>query len=82
MLKTPYHPNFKYIICVEFNINYLTDNPSRNLLDSVLYSCNLDSIVDFPTVIQITSASAIDNIFIDYPGKKSTNYISPLFNSI
>jgi len=82
VLKTLHRPNFKYIICGDFNINYLTDNPNKSLLDYVLCSCNLVSIVDFPTRIQNTSTSVIDNIFIDYSREKSSNYISPLFNGL
>jgi exonuclease III len=78
ILKTLLHPNFEYIICGDFNINYRTDNPNKKLLDSLLNSYNFTSIVHFPTRIQSKSLSAIDNIFIDY-SRKDKNYICPFF---
>jgi hypothetical protein len=68
-------------MCGDFNIHYLTDNLNKNLLDSVLYSCNTVSIVDFTTRIQNTSTSATDNIFIHY-SRKEKYYISPLFKGL
>jgi hypothetical protein len=56
----------EFIICGDFNIDYLTDNYRKSQLNSLLNSFNLFSIIDFPTRIQNTSKSAIDNIFIDY----------------
>ena len=81
ILKTLLHRNFENIICGDFNINYLTSNPNKKLLDSLLNSYNLTSIVDFPTRIQSKSLSAIDNIFIDY-SRKDKHYICPFFNGL
>ena len=41
------------------------ENEQKNQLDNVLLMYNLVSIVDFPTRINSTSASAIDNVFMD-----------------
>jgi hypothetical protein len=80
-LRTLHHPNIEYITCGDCNINYLTDNPNKIPLDSVLYCNSHVSIVDFPTRIQNISTSAIDNIFIDYSTKENY-YISPLFSGL
>ncbi len=37
----------------------------KHQLDNLLLSYNLYSIINFPTRVQNTSATAIDNIFID-----------------
>jgi exonuclease III len=65
ILKSLYSPKLEFIICGDININYLVDSNNRKQLDALLSSFNLFSIVDFPTRIQITSSSAIENIFID-----------------
>jgi hypothetical protein len=59
--------NFKltFIICGDININYLIDSYKKKQLDSILYSFNLCSIVNFPTRIRPSSLSTIDNVFID-----------------
>jgi hypothetical protein len=53
------------IICGDFNINYFNDSTYKQLLDSLLFSHGLCSIVLFPTRIQNNSCSVIDNIFIN-----------------
>ena len=37
-----------FIICGDININYLDDSYKKKQLDSILYSFNLCSIVNFP----------------------------------
>jgi GTPase SAR1 family protein len=54
---------------------------TKKLLNSLLNSYNLTSIVDFPTRIESKSLSAIDNIFIDY-SRKDKHYICPFFNGL
>ena len=53
------------IICGDINVNYLTDNNQKKKLDNMLLSHNLTGIVNFPTRITGSSASAIDNIFFN-----------------
>jgi len=53
------------IICGDINVNYLTDNIQKKKLDNMLLSHNLTGIINFPTRITGTSASAIDNIFLN-----------------
>jgi hypothetical protein len=54
-----------FIICGDININYFADSYKKKQLDSILYSFNLCSIVNFPTRIGPFSSSTIDNVFID-----------------
>jgi hypothetical protein len=53
------------VLCGDINVNYLTDNNKKKKLDLLLASFNLLSTVNFPTRLQIGSATVIDNIFID-----------------
>jgi len=50
------------IICGDFNINYLENSNNKLQLDSLLATCNLQSVIDFPTRITNSSCTAIDNI--------------------
>ena len=54
-----------FIICGDININYLNESVNKSQLDNLLLSYNLTSIISFLTSVQNTSATAIDNIFID-----------------
>jgi len=55
---------FTFIICGVINMNCPVDSYKKKQLDSILYSFNLCSIVNFPTRIRPTSLSTIDNVFI------------------
>jgi hypothetical protein len=54
-----------FIICGYININHLNESGNKNQLDNLLLSYYLTSIINFPTRVQNTSATAEDNIFID-----------------
>jgi hypothetical protein len=69
------------ILCGDFNINYLTDNHNKQLLDSLLTSYNLYSTVDFPTRICNGSNTAIYNIFINI-FKNDSFSAYPLINGL
>jgi hypothetical protein len=56
-------PASHIIICGDLNINYLVENEQKKQLDNLLLMYNLISIVNFPTRINNTSASASDNFF-------------------
>jgi hypothetical protein len=56
---------FHIIFCGYININYLVESEKKNQLDNLLLMYNLTGIVDFPTRINHTSATTIDNMFID-----------------
>lgn len=63
ILNSIYSNSIEIIIYGDININYLNDSTHKQLLDSLLASYCLYSIVQFPTRIH-TSSSAIGNIFI------------------
>ena len=52
-------------MCGDLNINYLVENEQKRHFDNLLLMYNLTGIVDFPTRISHTSATAIDNYIID-----------------
>jgi hypothetical protein len=55
----------EFILCGDFNIDYLKDTYRKYLLDSLLASFNLFSTVKFPTRIFKCSSTQIDNIYIN-----------------
>ena len=65
VLQFLYTPASHIIICGELNNNYSVENEQKTQLDNLLLIYNLTGIVNFPTRISNTSASAIGNIFID-----------------
>jgi hypothetical protein len=71
----------EFLICGDFNINYLNDTLRKNQLNSLLTTYNLFSTVDFPTRIRKKSSTAIDNIFIDI-SKKEEYRIYSLINGL
>jgi exonuclease III len=64
-LKTIYTPSSHFIICGDLNVNYLVENEPKKQLNKLMLMYNLTGIIDFPTRINLTTVSAIDNIFID-----------------
>jgi exonuclease III len=69
------------IICGDFNINYLHECSTKQLLNSLLASYSLYSTIQFPTRIQENSHTLIDNIFINtYRHEEFTVY--PLVNGL
>jgi hypothetical protein len=52
-----------FIICGDFNIDYIKDSPRKNSLDSILASFNLFGTVKFPTRIFKDVSTRIDNIY-------------------
>jgi hypothetical protein len=81
VLKSLYTLKIEFIICGDFNIDYLTDNYRKNQLNSPLNSYNLFSTVGFPTRITSTSKLTIDDIFIDY-SRMGKFELSPMYNGI
>ena len=65
ILQKLYHERYNIIICGDINVNYLNDDNRKKQLDAVLQSYNLTSIVTFPTRVDISSCTIIDNFFID-----------------
>jgi hypothetical protein len=65
VLQSLYTPAFHIIVCGDVSINYLVESEKKNQLDNLLLMYYLTGIEDFPTRIIHTSATTIDNIFID-----------------
>jgi len=81
ILQSLYTPKLHFIICGDININYLNENENKNQLDNLTLSCNLISIINFPTRVQNTSATVLDNIFIDE--SQLDNYsVTPVINGM
>ena len=81
VLRKVYTTTTKCIICGDINIDYLIDSEKKNRLNALLQTYNLTSIIKFPTRIYKSSATAIDNFFIDTQ-KMETYSISPLANGL
>ena len=81
ILQTLYTPKLHFIICGDININYLNDSENKNQLDNLLLSYNLISIINFPTRVQNTSATAIDNISIAVSQLESY-MVTPIINGM
>ena len=57
------------------------ESEKKNQLDNLLLLYNLTSIFNFPTRVQNTSATAIDNIFIDISQFESYS-VTPILNGL
>ena len=55
----------EFILCGDFNIDYIKDSSKKYLLDSLLASFNLFSMIKFPTRIFKNSSTLIDNIYVN-----------------
>jgi hypothetical protein len=81
ILQSLYTPMLHFIICGDININYLNESKNKNQLDNLLLSYNLTNIINFPTRVQNTSATAIYNIFIDISQFESY-MVTPIINGV
>jgi endonuclease/exonuclease/phosphatase family metal-dependent hydrolase len=79
ILNTLHKFNSEFIICGDFNINYLENNNRKSKLEAMLSTYNFKDTVNFPTRITNTSASLIDNIFID---NRRSYSIGPCINGL
>jgi len=57
------------------------ESEKKNQLDNLLLSYNLNSIINFPTRVQNTSATAVGNTFIDLSQFESYT-ITPTLNGL
>jgi len=64
-LNQIYNNTVDIILCGDFNINYLSDNQTKQALSSLLTNYSLYSVIDFPTRIHNNSNTMIDSIFIN-----------------
>ena len=79
LLHALHSPKMKFIICGDFNINFLGINNRKSEIEKLMLIYNLKGTVQFPTRINHSSSTTIDNIFID----KSCNYsIEPFINGL
>jgi hypothetical protein len=69
------------IVCGDFNVNYLVDDKKKQLLNGLLQTFNLFSVVHFPTRICSTTQTLVDNIFIDTTKIDNYNTI-PVLNGL
>jgi hypothetical protein len=64
ILHKLYRESYNIIICGDINVNYLNDDDNRKKqIDVLLYSYNLVSIVTFPTRVDISTCTIIDNFY-------------------
>jgi hypothetical protein len=75
VLKFLHKPKCEFLVCGDFNVNFLDESAYKRKLVLLLQSYNAYYIVEFPTRITETSTSAID-IFLDRARMKSYNLIS------
>jgi hypothetical protein len=81
VLQSLYTPFSRIIICGYININYLIKNDHKKRLDNMLIMHNLTGIVNFPTRINVTTTSAIDNIFLDI-SRFEDHSVCPFINDL
>ncbi|MDR0751762.1 MAG: hypothetical protein LBF12_04160, partial [Christensenellaceae bacterium] len=60
-----YHEHYNIIVCGDIKVNYLKDDSRKNQLDTIMHSYNLNGIVTFPTRVDTSTRTIIDNFFID-----------------
>ena len=74
VLLSLYGPSTEFLICGDFNVDYLQNCNQKQELSVLLGTCNMIHTVNFPTRVQQLHVSAIDNIFID----TSRSYITSM----
>jgi hypothetical protein len=73
-----YKPKIDIIICGDMNINYLEKSNRVKQLNTLFKTIILVNVVSFPTRMQGSSSTSIDNIFIDntsYSNYSISSYI-------
>jgi exonuclease III len=64
-LKSLYKSKLEFILCGDFNVNFLEDGVCKLQLALLMQSYNIFHTVEFPTRVGKNTSTAIDNIFID-----------------
>jgi len=80
VLNKLYKISVNIILCGDFNVNFSDSTSRAPVLESLLHSFYLESIVEFPTSFMPTSQTIIYNIFLDKKTLKSQVY--PHINGI
>jgi hypothetical protein len=65
IMQKLFNGKYNIIICGDINVTYLNEDNRKKQLDIVLQSYNLTSIVTFPTRVDMSSSTIIDNFFVD-----------------
>jgi hypothetical protein len=65
ILNEFYNISNEFILCGDFNIDYIKDSCQKYSLDSLLASFNLFNTVKFPTRISSHSSTQIDNSYLN-----------------
>jgi len=74
-------PSMEILICGDFNVDYLLNCTQKQKLSLLLDAYNMIHTVDFPTRIQNSHFSAIDNVSVNKSRMKAYK-ILPLFNAL
>lgn len=78
VLSNLFTANTDFILCGDFNVDYIIDSAHKKQLNFLLNSFDLVHVVKFPT--RITTATAIDNVFIN---KSKQNFsVVPTVNGL
>jgi hypothetical protein len=64
-LKSLYKSKIEFILCGDFNVNFLGDSGCKLQLALFMQSYNIFHTVEFPTGVGKNTSTAIDNIIID-----------------
>ena len=65
VLHLLYNSTLHIIMRGDINIDYLVESERKKQLDNLLLTYNITSIITFPTRLQNTSATTIDNMLLD-----------------
>jgi hypothetical protein len=65
ILNSLHNSKTEFIICGDFNINYIGTNNKKSQLENLLSTYNITGTVHYPTRITNISITSIDNIFVD-----------------
>jgi endonuclease/exonuclease/phosphatase family metal-dependent hydrolase len=60
-----YRPSTEFLVCGDFNVDYLLNDNQKQQLSALLTTFNMIHIVNFPTRLQNNCASAINSVFVD-----------------
>lgn len=81
ILSSLFSVRVNFILCGDFNVDYLVESTQKKLLNSLLTSFDMMHVVNFPTRITHSTSTAIDNIFINN-SKRQSFTIVPIANGL
>jgi hypothetical protein len=80
IIKNLYKLDIQIIIYGDINTNYLAESNKKNQFNTMLHSCNLHSVVYFPTRTTNKSSTMLVSFFYSAVFEKLT--VSPIFNGL